>query len=319
MVYDQDKVFISNENSGDLVLTSQFKTYVRDRGFKIRMCRKADPESKGKIENVVKYIKQNFLYNRTFYDMETLNQDGLRWLERTANKLDHALTKKAPHQEWLIEQAFLQPFEPLTIPLPTPSFYAVRKDNTISWKSNLYSLPLGTYAGRGTQVCVHREESCLIICHVNKTELCRHMIATGRGMKIVNTDHKRDKSAALEEMAMELSRLTESGEVMLRFIAAIRIDKPRYLRDQLLILHRVLNNTQEHLIEKALSFCIQQGINSANDFETLVTKFKQESKPDAIALSGLNPLNGTYPILALFQPQLSRIEDYHQILTPLNN
>src|SRR5690606_31687583 len=54
VVYDQDKVFISNENSGELILTSQFKSYVRDRGFRVHMCRKADPESKGKIENAVK-------------------------------------------------------------------------------------------------------------------------------------------------------------------------------------------------------------------------------------------------------------------------
>jgi len=142
LVYDQDKVFISNENHGELILTAQFKTYVRNRNFKIHMCRKADPESKGKVENVVKYIKQNFLYNRTYYDLDTLNKDGLRWLERTANKLDHALTKKSPLNEWQIEHDFLKPFEPIGDTGPASVLYSVRKDNMISWKSNLYSLPL---------------------------------------------------------------------------------------------------------------------------------------------------------------------------------
>jgi hypothetical protein len=154
VVYDQDKVFISNENSGELILTSGFKSYVRERGFKVHMCRKADPESKGKIENAVRYVKQNFLYNRTFYDLETLNTDGLNWLERTANKLQHGQTKKVPATEWLTEQEFLHPFEPVIIAELPPLLYAVRKDNTISFKSNLYSLPLGTYRGRGTQVSV---------------------------------------------------------------------------------------------------------------------------------------------------------------------
>ncbi len=43
-----------------------------------------DPESKGKIENVVKYVKQNFLYNRCFCDIATLNEEVLQWLNRTA-------------------------------------------------------------------------------------------------------------------------------------------------------------------------------------------------------------------------------------------
>jgi hypothetical protein len=177
VVYDQDKVFISNENSGELILTAQFKTYVRDRGFKIHMCRKADPESKGKIENAVKYVKQNFLYNRTFYDLETLNTDGLSWLERTANKLAHGQTKKIPAAEWLIEQPFLHPFEPVVVAELPPLLYAVRKDNTISYKSNLYSLRLGTYRGRGTQVSVSSQEGSLIIYNHNKTELCHHVIS----------------------------------------------------------------------------------------------------------------------------------------------
>lgn len=73
-------------------------------------------------------------------------------LERTANKLDHALTKKSPLNEWQIEQNFLRPFEPIADTGPPPLLYSVRKDNMISWKSNRYSLPFGTYTGRGSQV-----------------------------------------------------------------------------------------------------------------------------------------------------------------------
>lgn len=318
LVYDQDKVFISNENHGELILTTQFKAYVRDRHFKVHMCRKADPESKGKVENVVKYIKQNFLYNRTFYDLETLNKDGLKWLERTANKLDHALTKKSPLNEWQIEQDFLRPFEPIVDTGPPPLLYSVRKDNMISWKSNLYSLPLGTYTGRGSQVSVRLENGHLIVCELGHTELCRHMVAEGTGLKIINTDHKRDKSKALEEMTAEVCKLITEGESLRRFIGVIRADKPRYLRDQLILLREVITSTDQKLVEKGLLFCLQQGVNSAIDFKALISKFKQQTVPIALVPTGLNPLNGAYPQQALLQPQLSRIDDYQQILNQLN-
>ncbi len=54
VVYDQDKLMLSDENKGDLVLTEAFRKYVDYRKFKLHFCRKADPQSKGKIENVNK-------------------------------------------------------------------------------------------------------------------------------------------------------------------------------------------------------------------------------------------------------------------------
>lgn len=319
VVYDQDKVFISNENSGDLILTSQFKSYVRDKGFKVHMCRKADPESKGKIENAVKYVKQNFLYNRTFYDLETLNTDGLNWLERTANRLAHGQTKKIPAMELLIEQPFLHPFEPLVVEELPPLLYAVRKDNTISYKSNLYSLPLGTYRGRGTQVAVCSQEGSLIVYKRDKTELCRHTISDKSGIKIINTDHKRDKSEALEGLIETVCTLSGNQQGMQAFISGIRTDKPRYVRDQLLIIKEALISSEQQVVEKALAFCLERDIKSANDFKTLLKKFGKKPEAQGIVASTLNPLNGTYPVQALVQPSTSRIEDYQKLLNPQLN
>lgn len=105
IVYDQDSIFIVNENKGDYLLTQTFNTYVRNRSINTYFCRKADPETKGKIENVVKYVKQNFLYNRSYYNLDTLNSEALAWLNRTANKLIHGTTKLSPIEQWAIEKS----------------------------------------------------------------------------------------------------------------------------------------------------------------------------------------------------------------------
>jgi len=47
LVYDQDKVLLANENKGDVVLTEAFRAYYQSRPFKVRFCRKSDPQSKG--------------------------------------------------------------------------------------------------------------------------------------------------------------------------------------------------------------------------------------------------------------------------------
>jgi hypothetical protein len=69
------------------------------------------------------------------------------WANRTANAKVHSTTRLIPHEEWLIEKDFLNPF----IPLPSqenPGIpYGVRKDNAVIFRGNRYALPTGTYQG----------------------------------------------------------------------------------------------------------------------------------------------------------------------------
>src|SRR5699024_11310776 len=104
-----------------------------------------------KIENVVKYTKQNFAKHRTYYGLDAWNESGWRWLERTENYKVHNTTKKRPVEVCSLEKQHLRP-----ISTPIENYYfdsnyessitrSVRKDNTIWYKSNRYSVPLGTF------------------------------------------------------------------------------------------------------------------------------------------------------------------------------
>jgi transposase len=311
IVYDQDKVFIVSENNGDIILTQAFRAYTIDQSFQLHFCRKADPQSKGKVENVVKYIKQNFLYNRPFHDIETLNSETLGWMGRTANALPHAFTKKSPYDEWIIERSFLKPYQPCTAKEVPISQYTVRKDNTISYKGNFYSLPLGTYQGKGTKVVLSTHDGQLIIGNeAGKAEICRHMLAIGSGKKVVNTDHKRDKTAAIDQMTSQLCELLPDAEKGSQWLACIRKDKPRYIRDQIMVIKEVIGQSTPGQVAKTVDYCIENKINSASDFrEILAPQKKVETK-----VVRLNPLKGSLPREAFNQPQTSHIEDYQSII-----
>lgn len=108
ILYDQDRVLISRENLGDLMLTRKFQTFVREQHFQPVFCHKADPESKGKVENVVKYVKENFLVARVFRDIDSLNREALEWLERTGNGKVHGTTRLVPREEFAVEKGFLK-------------------------------------------------------------------------------------------------------------------------------------------------------------------------------------------------------------------
>lgn len=327
MVYDQDRVLLKDENHGDLILTDGFRAYAQEVGFNLHFCRKADPQSKGRVENLVKYVKRNFLYNRTFHNIETLNDEALAWLGRTANAMPHAFTRKEPVSVWHIERDFLRPYVP-HLPAPAPLLdMTVRKDNTVSYKGNFYSLPLGSYRGRGTRVDGKIELGQLVITakpsagpKENGKEVCRHMIAEGMGQKIINTDHKRDKTSAINEMIDQVSGLLSDPEQGNRWMNAIRADKPRYIRDQLLIIRKTIEQaTDPALVSRAVDYCEQNSVLVATDFKAVLSVYEQEKK-DQLATAKIvriNPLNGKMPDAALNRPKTSAIKDYEAIVAEI--
>ena len=325
IVYDQDKVFLADENNGDLILTEKFKSYTQQRPFKLHFCRKADPESKGKIENVVKYIKQNFLYNRTYLDIETLNDEVLGWMGRTANVLPHNRTKKEPHSEWIIEQPFLMPYTPFSI-IPEPEMYTVRKDNTISWKSNLYTLPIGSYKGQGTQVMVKDEQGYLIMADGQGNEICRHKICAEKGQIISNTDHKREKSERVDELIKQVAQSFDDVEKAEKYLLNIRQKKNRYIRDQLMTIKSIIEQTDKNIVSKALDFCCENNVFSATDFKSVATKYAREEPrkdlprqqagipEESKEIKTINRQGNS----AIQKPALSSIIDYESIMKNKN-
>ena len=104
IVYDQDKVLAVSENHGDIILTEGFQNYLNATGCDLFLCHGADPESKGKIEAVIKYAKNNFAKHRILDDIDSFNIACLEWLERTGNAEEHGTTKKIPAEVFTVEK-----------------------------------------------------------------------------------------------------------------------------------------------------------------------------------------------------------------------
>jgi len=144
IVYDQDRVMTVSENAGDLILTEIFENYRKYAGFSIRLCRGYDPESKGKIESVVKYVKGNFLACRIYHGISALNSEGLAWLDRTANAKIHETTKMIPDVVFAEEAKSLKSAPTLSKP-PEPRTAIIRKTNVVHYLQNRYQMPKGTF------------------------------------------------------------------------------------------------------------------------------------------------------------------------------
>lgn len=65
---------------------------------------------------------------------------------KTGNGKIHGTTRLVPAEEFEIERKYLLPYygEPVP-PKDEPKEYHVRKDNTVRYRTNYYSVPSGTY------------------------------------------------------------------------------------------------------------------------------------------------------------------------------
>lgn len=172
-------------------MTQVFDAYVRSRLFKPVFCRPADPESKGKVENCVKYVKQNFLTNRPYADLETLQEQAEAWLQRTGNAMVHATTCKVPFEEWCQECKDLLPYVAVLMPKEETG-HTVLKTNCVRYKGNIYAVPIGTYKGNGTKVRLEENGASLIISSMAGVEITRWIMPAGRGITVTDDNHKQD-------------------------------------------------------------------------------------------------------------------------------
>lgn len=319
IVYDQDSVFIHDENKGDLLLTEAFKSYVGQRGLQTYFCRKSDPQTKGKVENVVKYVKQNFLYNRPYFDIETLNDEALAWLNRTANHQPHGKTKQPPRELWETEKGHLKTYMPITFEFNQIKTYTVRKDNTISYKSNLYTLPQGTWKGNGTKVGIEQKHGKLAIYDLEGTLICSHQISTGKGKTVFNNDHKRDKTSKIDRIIIDLAEKFDNPSDAVSYFELLRLEKPRYIRDQLQAIQECFGTFRTETLNLALAFCIENKIYSATDFKAIATKKQQEIKNTTTGnTDDVKPLPDRLANLDKFDPKTSDITDYESLMSNKN-
>ncbi len=314
IVYDQDTLLLVDENKGDLVLTEAFRKYADYRGFNLHFCRKSDPESKGKIENVVKYVKYNFLRGRTFVNIDTLNGQCMAWLSRTANAKVHASTYKIPYQEWLIEKAYLRPVLESFKPESLLRSYNVRKDNTISFKSNFYRVPMGTYKPPKTAVWTEvTDDDRLIIYDAGNNKIASHRLYPGKGKTIGGSNYKRDFSSSIYQLIEELSCRFNNPDQTREYLLQIRHDKPRYIRDQLQHIKKLAGIYDMQVMSQAMVFCIENKIYRATDLESVMKKIQarhnQETqiKPTIV----IDTVNRTAHKII---PNKSDISDYQSLM-----
>jgi hypothetical protein len=143
LVIDQDSVFISSELYGEIVQTETFRKFTGEQELRLWVCNKADPESKGPIENAVGFVKKNFFSARKITCMEDVWRSLPGWVERK-NKRIHQATYRVPQAVFAeVEKNALRSLLPSVYETLPASFVSVGIGSMpyILYRSSKYSVP----------------------------------------------------------------------------------------------------------------------------------------------------------------------------------
>ena len=200
------------------VLTDNMKTVVVDRvdgqpcfhpkmldfasyyGFIPRVCRPYRPETKGKIESTIRFLKGNFWLGIEFDSLAELNRQALVWCGEV-NRRVHATTREIPQARF--------PHEGL-VPLNGQPAYdtsyvshrLITKDCLFSYRGSRYSVP-HVHAGKSVLI---REplDSGMIRVFAQNDQIAEHKTATGKGEMVVEPSHYGELPRPSRTVAVKL-------------------------------------------------------------------------------------------------------------------
>ena len=109
LLYDNLKSVVLHRDAAGIRFHPRFLDFAAVFGVIPRLCQPGRPQTKGKVENTVGYVKGSFWPGRTFTDLADLNSQAREWCATVANALPHATTRAIPLAR--LPEEGLQPVE----------------------------------------------------------------------------------------------------------------------------------------------------------------------------------------------------------------
>lgn len=166
VLYDNPRTIVleKNESTGEVVWNKTFKDRMDFYGVDPRLCRYYRAQTKGKVENGVKYVKGNALAGRCFQNLEEVNAYLLDWCVRVADERIHGTTHERPSARF--DRAEASALVPVDVRPAPPHERVVTRivppDTYVTVETNRYPVPVEWIGHRvevrvvGGQIVIHK-------------------------------------------------------------------------------------------------------------------------------------------------------------------
>jgi len=218
ILYDNMKQVVLERTKGEIKWNPAFEDFARYYGFIPRLCRQYRARTKGKVENNIKYVRNNFFLGRSFNSLSDLNNQALQWLEKVNSKI-HGTTHEIPVERLKAENLLSIDSKP-EYPVIQQARRNVSRDCFISYLGNRYSIP---YKFAGREAIIHAGDGKIRV-FIDGLEVCEHELLAGSGRASRNKEHFRGLlSEILKEKTTTMA--FDRERVILDFNGDVAVEK----------------------------------------------------------------------------------------------
>ena len=255
LVIDQDAVFVASETYGEVIKTKVFEDFCTEQELKLWVCNKADPESKGPIENSVGFVKKNFFSARMITCIDDVWRSLPGWLNRK-NKRIHRTTLHIPMAVFRdIEQKALRPMLPSVYETSPNSFTSCELRGTpyVLYKACRYSVPR-EYAYSTVKYKITTGK--INIYDEDLKFICAHLLSERKGSYNQLPEHRKGEPSDWIDI-MERLRDRWNCYDFQHFINGVKKENPRHIAKQLGAIERFLNaeDPDKSLVAEVMKIC----------------------------------------------------------------
>jgi len=176
---------IERDADGTIRFNARYLDFALAMGFSPYPHQPYRPQTKGKVESGVRYVKGNFWVGLHFIDMDDINVQARVWLDTVANPRIHGTTSETPFSRLPYEH--LQPLPAQRFDTSIISYRQVGRDCLVSYQGNAYSAP-AAYA-RHTVLVKETEERWVVLVSAEGEVIAEHRLLRGHHQWSVNPAH----------------------------------------------------------------------------------------------------------------------------------
>lgn len=289
---------------GTLVkFNARFMAYMGHHGIRPHACNPARANEKGRVEDLIKFIRMNFWPGREFADFEDLQRQSISWRNQFANQRVHGSTRRVPRLHFESdEKPALRAMSESKYDTDEVFSRVVPPDFHIPYDTNRYSVP---WSLTGLSVTLRITASDIKI-YYHERFITAHPRSFQKFKVFTNEKHVLgllDRKPGGSREGWQIAAVKQIGPRMSEYLDLMRSGQ-RSLRNELGKLLALATVYGDSAVHAACEACLQAGVVGVENLELTLRRMNpaQTSKllPEPIAFQN-QKLNRVVPTVDLRQ------------------
>jgi transposase len=299
--YDNLTSAVSDRIGSLIRFNARFMSYIGHHSVRPHACNVARGNEKGRVEDLIKYIRMNFWPARNFADFDDLTKQAIVWRDNVANSREHRATRR------VVKLLFESEEKPKLLrlnpqPYDTNEVFSrhVPSDFHIQYETNRYSVPW-TLVGMVVTIRVNNQN---LKVYYNEKFVAAHARSYLKNKVFTIEGHRvgllERKPGSQRRETWQLGFIKGLGPKMAEYVELIR-QGPRSLKNELSKLVALVTVYGEALVIEACSECLTSGIVGTDAVELyLKRRQRPQDKVNPSPIQFTNErLNRVVPVVDL--------------------